>query len=144
MALIGFITYFIIDTIGSRYRLRSLFGISILIAIGFIFSKHPRNVKFQSVFVGFSLQLIFGLISIRWTTGRQIFQCIGDKLANFLSYSKFGAEVVYGNFLVHQDAAFAFAVSYNYADVIKSKIKCPKNSYAKFLIVNDFFSIYMN
>lgn len=95
----------------SRYRLRSMIGIMLLIGIGFIFSKHPYSVKLQPVVCGFILQFIFAFVCIRWSIGRQIFQCIGDKLANFLNFSKFGAEFVYGDFLVHKESVFAFSVS---------------------------------
>lgn len=111
MVLAGFITFFVIDTIGSRYRLRSLIGLFVLIAIGFVFSKHPFKVKLQPVIGGFILQFLFAVICIRWSIGRQIFQCIGDKIADFLDFSKFGAEFVYGNFLVHKEGVFAFAVN---------------------------------
>lgn len=43
--LIGIIVFLIIDTANSRERLRSGLGIVILLAIGYIFSKHPGRVS---------------------------------------------------------------------------------------------------
>lgn len=42
--LVLFGTFIAIDTNGSRNRLQSLAGITILLAIGFIFSKHQSKV----------------------------------------------------------------------------------------------------
>lgn len=36
-----------------------------------------------------------------WQTGRQVFQCLGDKVARFLSFTDEGSAFVYG-YLVHQ------------------------------------------
>lgn len=38
-----------------------------------------------------------------------IFECFGDKVAQFLDYSKDGASFVFGNFLVIDEKVFAFA-----------------------------------
>lgn len=41
--------------------------------------------------------------------GRTVFQWIGDKVAQFLNFSQAGASFVFGDFLVHDKAVFAFA-----------------------------------
>lgn len=63
--------------------------------------------------MGLTCQFLLGVFCIRWDVGRAIFQCIGDKVATFLNYSLEGAEMVYGNELVHQFGVFAFAVNIN-------------------------------
>lgn len=37
-----------------------------------------------------------GLAVIRWDTGRQIFECIGDKVSKYLSFADAGSAFVYG------------------------------------------------
>jgi pyrimidine nucleoside transport protein len=58
---------------------------------------------------GLYIQFVLGLIVIRWSVGRSIFQCLGDKVATFLSYSNAGASFVYGNMLI-DSGVFAFQV----------------------------------
>lgn len=43
--LLALAIYLYIDTAGSRERLKSLYGITILFGIGFVFSKHMRQVR---------------------------------------------------------------------------------------------------
>lgn len=45
---------------------------------------------------GVALQFIFGLIVLRWDVGRQVIQCLGDKITVFLDYSNAGSGFVYG------------------------------------------------
>jgi pyrimidine nucleoside transport protein len=59
--------------------------------------------------LGLYIQFVLGLIVIRWSVGRSIFQCIGDKVATFLSYSNAGASFVYGDMLIDY-GVFAFQV----------------------------------
>jgi pyrimidine nucleoside transport protein len=62
------------------------------------------------VVCGAIFQFLLGVLFIRWPVGRDIFACFGDKVAQFLGYGKEGAAFVYGDFLVHEKAIFAFAV----------------------------------
>lgn len=56
------------------------------------------------------LQFTFGLLTIRWDTGREIFDCVGDKVNVFLGYAVNGSAFVYGDFLVYEEGVFAFKV----------------------------------
>lgn len=130
--IVAFAAYLAYDTIGSRYRLQSLAGMTTLLAIGFLFSKHPSKViyfiyfmivacnlllfflflqiNWHPVVVGFCTQFTLGLVSIRWTVGRNIFHCLGSKVEALLGYSDVGSEFVYGNLLITKEAVFAFKV----------------------------------
>ena len=59
---------------------------------------------------GLGIQFSLGLLIIRWSVGRHIFQCIGEKAAVFLGYSNEGAKFVYGHKSI-DDGIFAFQVS---------------------------------
>lgn len=60
--------------------------------------------------MGFTLQFLLGVFCIRLEVGRKAFACIGDKVATFMDYSKFGSEFVFGTYMV-QEKVFAFGVS---------------------------------
>jgi pyrimidine nucleoside transport protein len=55
------------------------------------------------------IQFVIGLIIIRWSVGRSIFHCIGEKVATFLSYGDAGSSFVYGDTLIN-NGVFAFKV----------------------------------
>lgn len=105
----AFAVYIILDTANERERLQSLMGIGILLALGFVFSKHPTRVNWRTVITGFTLQFLLGIFCIRWAVGRSIFICLGDKVKTFLGYATQGSLFVFGEFLVEQ-GVFSFAV----------------------------------
>ena len=68
---------------------------------------------------GMTLQLIFGLIVLRWDFGRRVFECLGQKVTTFLDYTNAGSSFVYGYLVTDQNTSgialgtvFAFKVSY--------------------------------
>lgn len=48
---------------------------------------------------------------VRWPTGRNVFDCVGNKTAAFLGYAVNGSAFVYGDLLVVKEQVFAFNVS---------------------------------
>lgn len=78
---------------------------------------------------GVGLQFIFGLIVLRWETGRQIVECLGKKITIFLNYSDEGSGLVYGYLVTDKNNAgialgtvFAFKVisikNFAYAQIV--------------------------
>ena len=64
--------------------------------------------RWRSVVWGLTLQFIFGLIILRWKVGRQVFQCLGDKMTTFLGFTENGSSFVYG-FLI-EEGVFMFKI----------------------------------
>ena len=64
--------------------------------------------RWRSVVWGLTLQFIFGLIILRWQVGRQVFQCLGDKMTTFLGFTENGSSFVYG-FLI-EEGVFMFKI----------------------------------
>ncbi|XP_043279568.1 solute carrier family 28 member 3 [Venturia canescens] len=109
LVLIAIVVFLILDTVGSRDRLTSFIGIVVLMFFGWVFSKNPGKIYWQPVIWGLILQFSFGLITIRWSVGRAIFQCVANKVAAFLGYAKDGAAFVFSQQII-DDGVFAFAV----------------------------------
>lgn len=59
---------------------------------------------------GAAFQFILGVVFIRWSVGRSIFECFGSKVSQFLSFGKDGAAFVFGDYLVWNKGIFAFSV----------------------------------
>ncbi|KAJ6639062.1 Solute carrier family 28 member 3 [Pseudolycoriella hygida] len=107
--LVAVVTFIVLDTSDARNRLQSLSGIVTFLIIGYVFSKSPTKVKLRPVALGFTFQFVLGLFCLRWSVGRSIFKCIGDKVSTFLSFTNFGSSFVYGNDLVIEWGVFAFS-----------------------------------
>ncbi|XP_053621307.1 uncharacterized transporter YutK-like isoform X2 [Plodia interpunctella] len=107
--LAGIGVFLYIDTQGAPERLISLLGLGILLLLGFVFSSSPGRVKWRTVTMGLLIQFVFGLLFIRWDSGRVALQCFSDKVATFLSYGVEGAAFTFGELLVRQEGVFAFS-----------------------------------
>ncbi|XP_047510412.1 uncharacterized transporter YutK-like [Pieris napi] len=107
LAAVAVFLYF--DTRGATDRLTPLIAIAFLLIVGFVFSAHPGRVNYRTVSVGLMIQFLFGVIFIRWNTGRLALQCFSDKVATFLSYGVDGAAFVFGDLLVRTEGVFAFS-----------------------------------
>ncbi|XP_049882684.1 solute carrier family 28 member 3-like isoform X2 [Pectinophora gossypiella] len=105
-ALVGFLLW---DTWAAPHRLVSLSGLSIILLLGWVFSAHPGRVNWRTVLMALLIQFVFGIIFIRWDTGRVALQCFSDKVATFLSYGIEGAAFTFGDLLVRTEGVFAFS-----------------------------------
>ncbi|XP_052859792.1 solute carrier family 28 member 3-like [Anopheles cruzii] len=108
--LTAFAIFLYFDSHQDINRLMPLAGMVVLLALSFLVSKHPTKVNYRPVVVGLLVQILLGLLCIRWDVGRSIFQCVGVKVDTFLRYSNVGASFVYGDALINQYAVFAFSV----------------------------------
>ncbi|RZC34586.1 solute carrier family 28 member 3 [Asbolus verrucosus] len=108
LVLIAIIAFLVVDTDGDRHRLISLCGLVVYVIIGFVLSSNKRKIQWHTVTWGLILQFTLGLLMIRWETGRNVFNCVGDKVDTFLKYALNGSAFVYGNLLVNQESVFAF------------------------------------
>nr|XP_050850770.1 solute carrier family 28 member 3-like isoform X4 [Vespula vulgaris] len=109
LILTAIVAFLIIDTLHSTRRLISGLGVVILLLLGWIFSKHPAHINWRPVLCGMIMQFLFGLFTIRWSVGRDIFDCISNKITIFLDYAKEGDEFIFSEELV-QKGIFAFSV----------------------------------
>ncbi|CAG9854852.1 unnamed protein product [Phyllotreta striolata] len=100
--------YLIIDTSDNRNRLIPLSGLFVFLIIGFIFSNSKSNICWDTVIWGIILQFLFGLLTIRWDVGRNILDCVGNKVNTLLDYGFTASEFPYGEELVQKEKVFAF------------------------------------
>lgn len=85
-----------------------LTGLAIFFIGGYFCSNNKKLIPWRTVFWGVILQFGFGVFTIRWEVGRNIFRCFGDKVTTFLTYAQAGAAFVYSDYLVYDIGVFAF------------------------------------
>jgi pyrimidine nucleoside transport protein len=100
--------YLLFETREDFTRLRSLIGVFTILGIGYIISAHRSKINWRPVICGAVLQFLLALFCIRWSVGRTIFECFGEKVTVFLNFGQDGAAFVFGDFLVREKQVFAF------------------------------------
>ena len=131
--------FIFIDTSGEPRRLVSYLGIWILVLLGLIFSKHPGEksedfiasknkiceilgfIVWRHVLWGLGLQFIMGLLILRWSVGKAVFDCIGNKVKIFLDYTDVGSGFVFG-YLVTQKPFYPAALTNATAKLVAEDI----------------------
>ncbi|KAL5007490.1 hypothetical protein ScPMuIL_016296 [Solemya velum] len=101
------VVFIVVDVaIDHPWNLVSLSGIVIFTILTYIFSKDRSKVAWHTIFWGFALQFIFGLIIMRTAWGAGSVRWVGDRFTEFTSYSEDGSAFVFGdNYNEHR---FAF------------------------------------
>lgn len=90
-------------------KLTGIVGPIFYIAAGWVFSTKRSAIKWRVVVTGIFCQFALGVICLRWSIGRAIFECFGNKVATFLGYTSKGSVFVFSEMLVNA-WVFAFAV----------------------------------
>lgn len=89
-------------------RLISLLGLGVFVGIAYLLSSNRRAVRWRTVLWGLGLQILLGVLIIKWTWGFAAFSRVGELVKWLLAFSDAGAQFVFGaGFREHH---FAFAV----------------------------------
>lgn len=99
---VAVLVWLIVDSRKEPRRLISLVGLLVFPAIGFLFSRHRGEIKWQPVLRGFIVQFLLGLFTLRTTFGYHIFRWICDVVVAFLGFAHRGGEFLLGTFIIQQ------------------------------------------
>ncbi|KAJ3321055.1 hypothetical protein HDV06_004613 [Boothiomyces sp. JEL0866] len=84
------------NTIG--YRLQSLLGIVVILAVMTAFSNDRKNIPWYTVSTGLLIQYVIALLVLKTQWGFDMFNYISRFLADFLGFSHAGATFIFGDF----------------------------------------------
>lgn len=91
-------------------RLVSLFGLVVLIAIAYGLSDNRSKIQWRTVISGILLQVGFGLVILKTSFGRAIFEAAGNGFSSILNYTTEGAKFIFGTLATpSQSLGFIFA-----------------------------------
>ncbi|MCX7880386.1 MAG: NupC/NupG family nucleoside CNT transporter [Ignavibacteria bacterium] len=94
-------------------KILSFFGLLFVFLLVWLISENKRKFPVRVVFWGLILQFGFALLVLYVPFGVESFRWLGDRVAEFLDFSKKGAEFVFGNLgkIEHQNLfGYQFAV----------------------------------
>jgi len=80
------------------YRLLSLFGLVVMVGIGYSLSVNRKGIRWKTVAWGLGLQFLFGLILIIPAVQDFFFIVVDDGVKVLLSFAEDGARFVFGSF----------------------------------------------
>lgn len=78
-------------------RLIGVVGIAVMIGIAVLMSYDRKRINWRLVASGLALQVVFGLLVLKTTVGRNLFQTLGDWITALLGFQEQGARFVFGN-----------------------------------------------
>jgi nucleoside transporter len=88
---------------------RGILGITVLIAVLYVFSANKKAIDWKLVFIALGMQLLFGLAVLKVDFVRNIFDCIGSGFVSVLNYTREGSTFVFGGLMDPSNIGFIFA-----------------------------------
>jgi CNT family concentrative nucleoside transporter len=92
-------------------RLTGIFGIALILGIGYALSRNRRAISWQVVGWGVGLQFVFAVFVLLLPFGQRLFQVLGDAVKAILSFSYVGSEFVFGQ-LGAQHSSFGLVFAF--------------------------------
>jgi nucleoside transporter len=88
---------------------RGILGITVLIAVLYIFSANRKAIDWKLVGIALGMQILFGLAVLKVDFIRGIFNFIGKGFVNVLEFTKQGSTFVFGGLMDPSNIGFIFA-----------------------------------
>lgn len=86
-----------------------LLGIACLLLIGFLFCEDKRRIRWRPIIGALFLQLLFGLIVLKWEAGRRALRAVSDGVSYVITYANEGVSFVFGSAIPQAGQGFVFA-----------------------------------
>jgi len=84
------------DTRGIGSRLTGIFGLVLILGIGFGLSRNRKAISWRVVAWGVGLQVVLAVFVLRVPFGRTLFSALGALVTRILNFSYAGSEFVFG------------------------------------------------
>lgn len=91
-------------------RFISLFGLIFLIFICYLISEDRKHINWKLVITGVLMQFALGILILKWSYGRFLFNQFSDLITTALSYTLDGTKFLFGNLLDTNSIGFIFAL----------------------------------
>lgn len=91
-------------------KLISLIGLLVMVGIAYLVSDNKKAVNWKLVGIGVGMQLVFGLLILKWPLGQSLFNILNDLVTKLLDFTKEGTAFLFGNLLDVESFGFIFAL----------------------------------
>ncbi|WP_078409593.1 NupC/NupG family nucleoside CNT transporter [Priestia abyssalis] len=87
-----------------------LLGVVFVFIVAFLFSNNKKAINPRTILAGLGLQILFGLIVLKWGPGRAALQAVSEKVQNVVNYASDGVGFLFGSLGdASQPTGFIFA-----------------------------------
>jgi CNT family concentrative nucleoside transporter len=91
-------------------KLISLLGLFVMLGVAWALSDNKKRIQWRTVISGVLLQALFGLIILKTTIGKSIFETLGKGFNAILGYTAQGSQFLFGNLSTPSESlGFIFA-----------------------------------
>ncbi|MCP4912556.1 MAG: NupC/NupG family nucleoside CNT transporter [Oligoflexia bacterium] len=91
-------------------RFISLIGLVVMIGIAFALSDNRKNIRWKTVGTGILLQITFGLLILKTSTGQAVFEGAREFFTGILNYTNEGSKFIFGDLTNVPKMGFIFFV----------------------------------
>ena len=81
-----------------------------MLAVGYAFSSHRKKINWKTVISGLFLQIFLGLIILKTSVGKTVFEGARSFFTGILSYTNEGSEFIFGSLMNTGKFGFIFFV----------------------------------
>ena len=100
---------------------QSLFGMSCLLGLAYLFSSDRRAISWRLVGFGVLLQVILCLLVSHVPLVRELFRDVSHGFVTLVSFARDGAKFVFGNDLPSPDGKLGFVFAFNVLQIENRK-----------------------
>jgi CNT family concentrative nucleoside transporter len=87
-----------------------LFGLAVLVGIGWLFSANKRAVDWKLIGTGVLLQIVLATLVLKVPYGRDVFNAIATGFVKLLDFVNVGSRFIFGDFMDTSKFGFVIAV----------------------------------
>jgi CNT family concentrative nucleoside transporter len=87
-----------------------LFGLAVLIGIGWLFSANKRAVDWKLIITGVGLQIVLATVVLKVPYGSDVFNTIASGFVKLLGFVNVGSDFIFGSFMDTKKFGFVIAV----------------------------------
>jgi CNT family concentrative nucleoside transporter len=88
---------------------KGILGLSTLLFVGFLLSKHRRRIDWILILKGLSIQILFALLILKVEFVRDAFDKVSGAFVTLLSFTRFGSDFLFGDLINTDSFGYIFA-----------------------------------
>lgn len=90
-------------------QLISLFGLLVFLGVAFALSENRKAIQWRTVLTGIVLQAVFGLVILKTSFGRAVFDSASNAFGAILNFTTEGSKFLFGSLSNPEGLGFIFA-----------------------------------
>lgn len=91
--------------------INSILGILFIFLVAYLMSNNKKKIKWRTIFIGFVIQITFGILVLRWEYGKNVLQKFSDVVTKIIEYANEGINFIFGPIIpTNGGMIFAFQV----------------------------------